>query len=110
MKDPEVMEKAREGKLKGWSFGMYTNEDYMEERGEELPIRHITDLDLLEVSIIDNRMKPCYSATSIETRAGEEATVERRTNELRAVVENMSETTVDYSAYEERIQKLKSSK
>ena len=54
--DPDVVQKAREKKLKGWSFGMYTNKDRLEERADQIPRRHIEDLDLFEVSIIDDRL------------------------------------------------------
>lgn len=108
--DSEVVEKAREGKLKGWSFGMYTNDDSIEQRADGLPIRHIKDLDLFEVSIIDNRLNPCYTATSIETRADGDKVIEQRAYENKIVVENMVETPkepIDYSLFESRISNLK---
>lgn len=108
--DSEVVEKAREGKLKGWSFGMYTNDDSIEQRADGLPIRHIKDLDLFEVSIIDNRLNPCYTATSIETRADGDKVIEQRAYENKIVVENMVETPkepIDYSLFENRISNLK---
>ncbi|WP_312371849.1 HK97 family phage prohead protease [Lachnoclostridium sp.] len=108
--DSEVIQKAKEGKLKGWSFGMYATNDSIEKRADGLPIRHIKDLDIFEVSIIDNRMNPCYTATSIETRADGEKVIENRASESKIVVENMVETpkeTINYSEYENRIMKLK---
>lgn len=110
--DPEVIQAAKDGKLKGWSFGEYVNKDSIEERANDIPRRNVTDLDLFEVSIIKN-LTPCYTATSIETRAEKEVVIEQRTNEFRAVVENMVETpkeTIDYSNYENRIRNLKSAK
>lgn len=109
--DSEVKQKAEKGELVGWSFGMYVNEEYIEQRTEGLPIRHIKDLDLFEVSIIDNRMSPCYTATSIETRADGEKVIEQRAYENKIVVENMvPNEPVDYSALESRINNLKSNK
>lgn len=105
--DAEAMEKARAGKLRGWSFGMYVNEESYEERANQLPLREVSDLDILEVSIIDDEMIPCYAATSIETRAGEEKTVEKRSTESKAVVE-ITGKDIDYSKYESRIKDLKS--
>lgn len=108
--DPEVIQKAKDGKLSGWSFGMVANEDKIEQRADGLPIRRISDLDIWEVSIIDEKMKPCYSATSIETRAGEEKDIERRRMSVKAVLETVVETpkeTVDYSGFEKRIKDLK---
>ena len=79
---------------------MYVNKDRIEERTENIPIRHIEDLDLVEVSIIDDRLNPVYIATSVETRADEEVINEQRGNEFRAVV--VDNTTIDYSEYEEK--------
>ncbi len=105
--DTETMKKAREGKLKGWSFGMYVNEESYEERANQLPLREVSDLDILEISIIDDEMTPCYAATSIETRAGEEKTIEKRSIESPASV-SITEKDIDYSNYESRIKDLKS--
>ena len=69
--DPEVIEGARAGKLRGWSFDIKNPKDTMEERADGLPIRHITDLDISEVSLIMNKI-PVYSSTSIEVRADTE--------------------------------------
>ena len=103
--DPEVMEKARQKKLRGWSFGQYVNKDRIEERSDDIPRRYVEDLDLLEVSIIDDRMNPVYTATSVEMRADEEVVNEQRGNEFRAItIDNIS---VDYSEYEEKIKKIK---
>lgn len=101
--DPEVVQKAREKKLKGWSFKMYVTDDEMEERAESLPLRHVKELDIEEVSIIDDRMTPCYIATTIEQRAGEEKTMSQRGMEFRAVTTE----DIDYSAYERRIEAIK---
>ena len=65
--DAETVQKAKDGKLVGWSFGFYCNaEEIGEENGQET--RTVTDLDLIEVSILDNTKSPAYSGTSIETR------------------------------------------
>lgn len=109
--DPEVIQKAKDGKLKGWSFGQYVNKDELEERAGDIPRRIVSDLDIFEVSIIDERMNPCYVGTSIEMRADEEVVAEQRGSTFRAVtVDNTVETpkeTIDYSDYEKRILELK---
>jgi HK97 family phage prohead protease len=107
--DAEVIEKAKQEKLKGWSFGMYANKDRLEQRADDLPRRYVEDLDLFEVSIIDDRMSPCYIATSIEQRAEGEVTAEQRGDEFRAVIVDNSTRVqnIDYSEYEKRIQNLK---
>lgn len=78
--DQEVVQKAKEKRLRGWSFG-FTNPT--EERAERngMPIRTITDLVLKEVSLIDDAMRPWYPSTTVETRSGEEREV---TIEIRA--------------------------
>lgn len=103
--DEEVMEKARKEKLKGWSFGQYVNKDRIEERTDDIPRRYVEDLDLIEVSIIDDRLNPVYTATSVEMRADEEVINEQRSNEFRAIT--IDNTLIDYSEYEEKIKKLK---
>ena len=104
--DKEVIQKAENGMLKGWSFGMLVNSDEKEERAENIPRRIVKDLDLTEVSIIDERMRPCYTGTSIEQRANqEEILTEQRGNEFQAVTENISK--INYESYEKRIKKIK---
>ena len=66
--DKEVVEKAKNGQLVGWSFGFYSNaDDVGEEKG--VVTRTVTDLDLAEVSILDDTRSPAYYGTSIETRS-----------------------------------------
>ena len=67
--DKEVVQKAREGKLSGWSFGFIANDDVITTEGNE-EIRTVTDMELLEVSILDETKAPAYYGTSIETREG----------------------------------------
>lgn len=65
--DKETVEKAKNGKLVGWSFGFYCNaEEVGEENGQET--RTVTDMDLVEVSILDDTKSPAYTGTLIETR------------------------------------------
>lgn len=166
--DKEVIEKARNGKLVGWSFGFYPNSDELGTDGTN-EIRTVTDLDLDEVSILDDTKSPAYNGTSIEARSREcityrstfvdsddeeetdkdETTPEEETKEetnennlnqdqdldeskldiiaekiAQKVVEKMTgageeettpetpaeedkERSIDYSSYEERIEKLK---
>lgn len=78
--DPEVIEGARHGKLRGWSFNIRNPKDTLEQRAEGLPIRHITDLDMDEITLVMNKV-PVYSSTSIEVRADTEESVEYRAGE-----------------------------
>ena len=67
--DKEVVQKAREGKLSGWSFGFIANDDELTSEGKD-EIRTVTNMELLEVSILDETKAPAYYGTSIETREG----------------------------------------
>ena len=79
--DPEVIEKARAGKLRGWSFGFSDPTDETKTNSEGILERVIKALTLHEVSIIDDRAMPAYFGTSIETRTVGDTTVETRTGE-----------------------------
>ena len=77
--DKEVVQKAREGKLSGWSFGFVANDDEItNEANNPHDIRTVTDLELLEVSILDETKAPAYYGTSIESREGGAKVVEIR--------------------------------
>lgn len=64
--DPEVIQNAQDNKLTGFSFGFRCLGADFEER-EGLPrLRNVTDIDLIEVSILN--CTPAYRATEIDTR------------------------------------------
>lgn len=66
--DKEVIDKAREGSLIGWSFGFKDREvENSVEQG--IPIRDVRDLDLYEVSILDSTRVPAYEGTLISVRS-----------------------------------------
>lgn len=69
--DPEVVKKARNGDLVGWSFGFYDRD--VEQRTDEdgFPLRNVRDLDLEEVSILDNTTTPAYDGTLVAVRSDE---------------------------------------
>ena len=69
VKDPEVVQKAREKKLRGWSFGFFERDASEEDMQNDMVRRYVEEMELLEVSIIDERKMPCYEGTSIEARA-----------------------------------------
>jgi len=102
--DPLIIEMAKKGKIRGWSFGMYNVSDELEQRSESLPVRHVRDFTLDHVSLIKDKV-PCYSATSVEVRADAEVDVEIRTLEISPEVSGFP----DFSDYEERIRRLASS-
>lgn len=110
--DPDVIEKGRNGKLRGWSFGFRCIDDVMESRAEKLPRRIVKRLALNEVSVIDDRFIPCYEGTSVECRADGEADIEIRCFDSFATAEDMEEVTeeraeepvtYDYSRFERAI-------
>lgn len=81
--DPEVVEKARNHKLVGWSFGFYSNSDDVDESGS-IATRTVNDMDLVEVSILDDTKSPAYYGTSVETRSEEDKVME-----IRATIEEI---------------------
>ena len=96
--DEEVIRKARNHQLSGWSFGMYVNESEMEQRSNAIPRRKLKDIDMFEVSVIDTTMLPCYAGTSVECRAeGENAALleTRAYDDAVEVTENLPENYFD---------------
>ena len=77
--DPEVVEKARNNKLVGWSFGFSSNSDEVSQKAT-IATRTVTDMDLVEVSILDDTKSPAYYGTSIETRSDDGTVIEIREN------------------------------
>ena len=88
--DEETVQRARNRELVGWSFGFRATgqtDRECETAGIDYE-RTIDSMELLEVSIIDIRKKPCYPATSISARAEPENTIELRakSSEIQYVV------------------------
>ena len=88
--DTEVITKAKNKELRGWSFGFYSDKDKWEDVSEGLQRRFVEELELTEVSIIDNTRIPAYIGTSIETREDKEVTVETREEDAKAITEDIS--------------------
>ena len=90
--DKEVMDKAKKGELRGWSFGFSVLKDTWKEREDGIQKRSVEEMELYEVSVLDKT--PAYIATSIEAR-GEEDTIltETRTEEFQAKIEDKSSIT-----------------
>lgn len=115
IEDAEVIQKARENKLRGWSFGFFCNKEDRKTNEDGIEERTVRDLDLLEVSIIDDKKYPAYIGTSIEMRDDEVKIAEYRNAEfskieIRDEPEQQPEKEVekiDYSDYEERLKKAK---
>lgn len=116
--DKEVIEKAKNKQLRGWSFGFYAEKDSWEKPDQGYEKRTVEELDLFEVTIVDDTRTPAYAATTIEMRDNEEILTENRTNKFRAVTvdssndaKNVNKETrnedIDYSKYESEIKNLK---
>ena len=135
--DPDVIKKARNGELVGWSFGFQDREvENTIEKG--MPYRAVRDLDLAEVSILDRSKTPAYDGTLIMARdegaemhfRGEdfideivlkeneplkESEDKKELEEVREelpkqqedVVENKDNQEIDYSKYETMIKEMK---
>jgi uncharacterized protein len=82
--DEEIINKARNNELRGWSFGFICREDRWAEQ-DGVQRRFVDDLDLLEVSILD--VTPAYYATSIESRGDDTVITEQRFEEVELQVE-----------------------
>ena len=107
--DPEVVEKARNHKLVGWSFGFYSNSDEVAQEAT-IATRTVTDMDLIEVSILDDTKSPAYDGTSIETRSEDGAMMEIRESieeiEAEAEAKHKAIGEVDYKAIDEQHRKI----
>ena len=113
--DPDVVEKAKNGDLVGWSFGFSDRPDGVEMHDEDgMTTRDVKDLDLYEVSLLDRTRTPAYEGTLVTVRADElhyhgEALIQDI--EVREITEPKSETTedkpIDYSKWENIITEMK---
>ena len=118
--DNDVIDKARRGLIKGWSFGFVCKDSQIEDRADNVPRRIVKALELKEVSLIDGNMMPCYAGTLVEVRGAEpvewrvsEAVVEVRAEAVENGAENGAENTAaderaepDYSYYDAVMQLL----
>jgi len=114
--DPDVVKKARNGDLVGWSFG-FTDRDVDRHEEEGIVTRDVKDLDLFEVSLLDRTKKPAYDGTLVTVRADEihyhgeaciteiEIREEAEPKQQEIVEENNKE--IDYSPYEAIIAEIK---
>jgi uncharacterized protein len=100
--DSDLVQKVKEDRsyLTGWSWGFIDRSSTWEKKnGYER--RLISDLDLIEVSLLSGHTKPAYpSATAIEVRS--EGFLERRFTEFKT-----TESNVDFSRYENKYRYLK---
>lgn len=107
--DPDVIDKAKNKELRGWSFGFYAEKDKLESVENGYERRIVEELDLFEVSIVDNTKNPAYAGTSIEMRDDNEVFIENRTTEFKAVTvhEKREESNTYYEKLKNRSEKIK---
>ena len=104
--DPEAVEAAKRGELRGWSFGFTGAKDRWEDVSEGLQRRTIDDLDLQEVSILS--VTPAYVGTSVELRGESLAETEFRSAEDSAKPVVMPDNNKEIAArYKAEIELLK---
>lgn len=87
--DQEVIQKARENKLKGWSFGFIPKKQSWGKTDTGVRRRYLEEIELREVSILDDTRTPAYFGTSIETRDDKNEYVEFR------CIDDDSEVVID---------------
>lgn len=93
--DEEVIQGAKEGKLKGWSFNMFNVKDEVEQRADKLPLRTVKELDMSEITLAMNK-NPVYSSMSLEVRAENEEEVETRAERTEVFITDRTERTEIY--------------
>lgn len=130
--DPDVVTKARNGDLVGWSFGFFDTPDGVEKGFDEetqLPLRKLRDLDLREVSILDRTKSPAYDGTLIMARDDDavefygesmidgivfidhsEEEIREETTEETEQSETVEHREIDYSEFEKIIEEIKEDK
>ena len=120
-KDPEVIEKARDGRLVGCSFGFYDRE--VENKTDEngFPLRNVRDLDLEEVSILDDTTTPAYDGTLVAVRSESESVYfgelfadeiqireeKEQKEDVKDQPETADEKPINYDEYEKLIEDMK---
>lgn len=113
IKDADVVKKARNGELVGWSFG-FTDREV--ENGEEkgLALREVKDLDLYEVSLIDRSKIPAYDGTLVAVRTADESkalnisdVIEVNTRVAEEKKEEPKPKEVDYTKYKNMVSEMK---
>ena len=62
-----MLEKARNHQLRGWSFG-FRRLDSREEYTSTCRRIIVTEMDLVEVTLVDDQAIPAYAGTSVHTR------------------------------------------
>lgn len=121
--DTETVQKAREGKIVGCSFG-FTDKDVDHKRDEDgMTLRDVKDLNLEEVSILDNTKSPAYEGTLVAVRSDDESLyigevfedeiqlreeIREEPKEEEPEQQETVDKVIDYAKYEQLIADMKS--
>ena len=116
--DPEVIKLARDGDLVGWSFGFYDREVEQKRDEDGFPLRNVVDLDLEEVSILDNTTTPAYDGTLVSVRSdnksiyygetfGDEIQIREEHEEVPKQQETVESKTINYDEWDKLIADMK---
>ena len=70
--DRDVVEMAKRGDLRGWSFG-FTDRDVEQGVENGLTVRNVKDMDLYEVSLINRARIPAYDGTLVAVRSADDS-------------------------------------
>lgn len=103
--DGEVIEKLRNNKISGWSFGFKLIDDFIKPKLNGISKRYVKALELFEVSLIDETMTPAYASTSVELRNNAECLIEYRYDTNNSIEENIPDP--DAEKYNEFLRKIK---
>jgi hypothetical protein len=116
-RDPEIKQKAMDGHLIGWSFGFYDLPDGVDEGVEDgVRLRNVKDMDLKEVSVLDDTRTPAYEGTLLEVRddnvclIGDAMTDDVQLREIpdeNPAPEQDPPVAIDYSKIEKLIEEMK---
>lgn len=109
--DPEVVDKAANDSLRGWSFGFVPLDQDFEQREGSIRHRTVRRMSLHEVSLLDNTRRPAYPATSVYTRDDSTDAIEFRFLEDDVYLDdkratNSKETPPDLSEYRQILNEL----
>jgi uncharacterized protein len=99
--DPYVIDKAKNKKLVGWSFGFCEPKQSWGKTDSGIDRRYLEDFNVTEVSVLDDTRTPAYYGTSIENRDDKEVSIEERS------FSDTIEVSIDEKETEERDLKLK---
>ncbi len=101
IKDREVIEKAKNGDLIGWSFG-FTDEEVEEKDVDGVKNRAIKDLNLYEVSVLDRKRIPAYDGNLLYVRNKDKKNIY-----ISEIFIEKKQKEIDYSKYENLIAQMK---